>query len=86
MLGLYVTTAKTRGEILRVTAGAAIGVLADSPLVEHRRTHAVDIVIGTRRGVPVTIDGELMRLTGELHIEAVPGGLTVLAPPVNPSA
>ncbi len=85
VLGLYVTTARTRGEILRVTAGAAFGVLAESPLVEHRDTAAVDIIVGNPRGVPVTIDGELIRLTGKLAIEAVPGGLSVLAPRINPS-
>jgi diacylglycerol kinase family enzyme len=83
VLGLYVTTAKTRGEILRVTAGAAFGALADSPLVEHRETTAVEITVGSARGVPLTIDGELLRLTGRLTIEAVPGGLMVLAPPLD---
>jgi len=86
VLGLYVTTARTRSEIMRVTAGAALGVLADSPLIEHRDTAAVDIVVSSPRGVPVTIDGELIRLTGKLAIEIVPGGLKVLAPPVNPPA
>ncbi|HVZ14483.1 MAG TPA: diacylglycerol kinase family protein [Bauldia sp.] len=86
ILGLYVTTATTRGEILRVTAGAALGALGESPLVKYRSTTAVDIAITSARGVPVTIDGELMRLTGKLHIATVPGGLTVLAPAVSPSA
>jgi diacylglycerol kinase family enzyme len=86
VLGLYVTTAKTRGEILRVTAGAAFGALEDSPLIEHRETTAVDITVSGARGVPLTIDGELLRLTGKLAIEVVPGGLAVLAPPVSPSA
>ena len=85
VLGLYVTAAKTPGELLRVTAAAAVGTLADNPLVEHRRATAVDISTRSRRGAPLTIDGELLRLTGTLSIEIVPGGLKVLAPKASPS-
>ena len=85
VLGLYVTVARTPAELLRVTAAAATGTLADNPLVEYRQTTAVDITSRSRRGAPLTIDGELLRLTGSIHIEIVPGGLKVLAPKSSPT-
>jgi diacylglycerol kinase family enzyme len=79
VLGLYVTTAETPAEIARVTAEAAVGLAAMSPLVEHLTSQAVDIRFG-KRHIKATVDGELVRLAGPLSVESVAGALKVLAP------
>lgn len=80
VLGLYVTTARGWVQLVRVTAAAAIGGAAESPLVEYHATQAADIRLGRHKTVPTTLDGELIRLPGPLKIEIVAGGLKVLRP------
>jgi diacylglycerol kinase family enzyme len=80
VLGLYVTPARTWQELLRVTAAAAIGALAASPLVEHHQSATVEISSRHRRSMPVTVDGELLRLDMPMKVAIEPGGLKVLTP------
>ena len=79
VLGLYVTTARTPAEIVRVTAEAAVGLVSISPLIEHLTSQAVDIAFPGRH-MKATVDGELVRLTRPITVESVPGALKVLAP------
>lgn len=80
VLGLYVTTARGWAQLVRVTAAAAFGGAAESPLVEYHATQAADIRLGRHKSVPTTLDGELIRLPGPLKVEIVAGGLKVLRP------
>jgi diacylglycerol kinase family enzyme len=63
-----------------VTAAAALGTIAENPLVEVFETETAEISVG-RRSVAATVDGELVRLSGPIAVEIVKGGLRVLRPP-----
>jgi diacylglycerol kinase family enzyme len=80
VLGIYVTTARGWAQLVRVAAAAALGAVEDSPLVEYLRTTTADINLRRQRSVPVTLDGELVRLRAPLKVEIVAGGLRVLKP------
>ena len=86
VLGLYVTTARGWAQLVRVTAAAAFGAAEESPLVEYVETTTADINLGRQRSVPVTLDGELVRLPVPLKVEIVAGGLRVLKPKTEPTA
>lgn len=78
-LAVYVTTARSWPELVRVTAAAAIGLGEEDPAVEVVDSPRVEIAVG-RRSHSVTVDGELLRLSGPLRLECLPGGLKVLKP------
>lgn len=79
LLAVYITSARSLLDLLRVTASAALGSAPSHPLVEEHPTRQAEIA--TRgRPVPITIDGELVRLAGPISVVSVPGGLKVLGP------
>ena len=86
VLGLYVTTARGWAQLVRVTAAAAFGATEESPLVEYVETTAADINLRHTRLVPVTLDGELVRLRPPLKLEIMARGLRVLKPKTEPIA
>lgn len=79
LLGIYVTTARGWLQLARVTASAALGTVAENPLVEVYEAPVVEIRFG-RSGVPATVDGELVTLASPLEVESVRGALRVLRP------
>lgn len=81
-LALYVTKARGWLQLVRVTASAALGKIAEDPLVEVHLAEETEIETGDR-AVPVTVDGELLRMQGPLKVRIVPGGLKVLKPKVS---
>jgi diacylglycerol kinase family enzyme len=86
VLGVYVTTARGLLQLARVTAAAAFGAAADSPLVAYVSTPTAKVRLGRHESVPTTLDGELVRLQGPLEVKIVAGGLKVLTPNPLPSA
>jgi YegS/Rv2252/BmrU family lipid kinase len=80
LLGVYVTTARGWLQLARVTAAAALGEADAHPLVAYIEARRITIRLGRHAHVPTSLDGELVRLTGPLEVEIVPGALKVLAP------
>lgn len=78
-LAVYVTTARSWPELARVTVAAAVGLGEEDPAVEVLDSPEVEVVVG-RQSVPVTVDGELLQLSGPLRLECRPGELKVLKP------
>ena len=86
LLGIYVTTARGWLQLVRVTASAALGTVADNPWVEVYEAPRVEIGF-SRHGVPATVDGELLTLTSPLKVESRRNALRVLRPrPAAPQA
>jgi hypothetical protein len=67
-------------QLARVTAAAAIGVADKSRLVDYFEIQAAEIRLGRHAHVPITLDGELIRLAGPLKVEIEAGGLKVMKP------
>jgi diacylglycerol kinase family enzyme len=86
ILGVYLTEARGWSALARVAAAVATGQATESPLVESRTSEAVRIRLRERRPTLVTVDGELLHLSGILEIESVPGALTVLRPKAEEKA
>ncbi len=83
VLALYVTTAQGPLQLMRVTASAALGALEASPLIDVYETPAAEVELPRRRSVRVTVDGELVRMTGMLRLSCVPGGLKAMRPRIS---
>lgn len=81
MLGIYVTVARRRGELIRVLFDMARGKWRDSEHVEiHQADRAVLKVHSATKKFRAVMDGELVRLDRETTIEIRPGALNVLVP------
>ncbi|RWL18574.1 MAG: diacylglycerol kinase family lipid kinase [Mesorhizobium sp.] len=81
VLGIYVTVARRRGELLRVLFDMARGKWRDSEHVEiHQADRAVLKVHSAAKKFRAVVDGELVRLDPETTIEIHPGALNVLVP------
>jgi diacylglycerol kinase family enzyme len=80
VLGLYLTSARGWGQLVRVTAAAVLGSTEESPLVEYVETTTADIDLHRSGSIPVTLDGEMVRLRAPLKVEIAAGGLKVLKP------
>ncbi len=78
-LAVYVTAARGWWQLSSVVASAALGNLADHPLVDGYETAEAEIRLG-KRLTAVTVDGELRRLAGPLKIRSLKGALKVLKP------
>lgn len=85
VLALYVTTAQGPLQLMRVTASAAMGALETSPLIEVYETPAAEVELPRRRSVRVTVDGELVRMSGTLRLSCVSGGLRAIRPGIPAS-
>jgi diacylglycerol kinase family enzyme len=82
VLGIYVTVARRRGELVRVLFDMARGKWRDSEHVEiHQADRAVLKLHSAAKKFRAVMDGELVRLDRETTIEIHPGALNVLVPP-----
>ncbi|WP_419694971.1 diacylglycerol/lipid kinase family protein [Mesorhizobium muleiense] len=81
VLGIYVTVARRRGELVRVLFDMARGKWRDSAHVEiHQAERAVLKLHSAAKKFRAVMDGELVRLDRETTIEIHPGALNVLVP------
>ena len=81
VLGVYVTIARTKGELLRFFINMARGKWRDNDQVEiHQARRVVVKTLSRRRKLRCTIDGELCELEPETEIVIHPGALRVLVP------
>ncbi|MER9331691.1 diacylglycerol kinase family lipid kinase [Mesorhizobium sp. M0152] len=84
VLGVYVTVARQRAELIKFFFNMARGKWRDNEHVEIHQAHRTVLKIhsGARkfRSVMAVMDGELVKLDRETTIEIQPGALNVLVP------
>lgn len=81
VLGIYVTVARQRHELLRFFLNMARGKWRDNPHVEiHQSERVVLKIMSPRKKHRSVIDGELAALEPETTIEIHPKALRVLVP------
>jgi diacylglycerol kinase family enzyme len=81
VLGIYVTVAQQRVQLLRFLVNMARGKWRDNDQVEIHEAHKVKLKITSRwRRLKSVMDGELGRLERETEIRIHPGALRVLVP------
>ncbi|MGP2494150.1 diacylglycerol/lipid kinase family protein [Mesorhizobium sp. PUT5] len=85
-LGIYVTVARQRSELLRFAFDLARGKWRDSPHVEVHEAARATLKIGGRRRWPAVADGELVRLEQHTAFEIRPAALKVLVPEAGEEA
>jgi len=88
VLGIYITVARQRFELLRLLMKMVRGKWRDDDQVEVHEARQVKLTVGSRRRkLPAVIDGELTELEAETEIRIHPGALKVLVPsPGAPAA
>lgn len=80
-LGIYVTTARQRKELIHFLFNVARGKWRDNQHVDIYRTDKAVLEIRTRRKkMDAAMDGELIELAPETVFEIHPGALNVLVP------
>lgn len=81
MLGIYVTVARQRGEIVRHALNVAIGRWQDNDLVEIHQADRVTLrILSPLRSQMAVIDGELQPAAAATEISIEPASLRVLVP------
>jgi diacylglycerol kinase family enzyme len=81
VLGIYVTVARQKGELMKFFLNVARGKWRDNEHVEIHQTDRVVLKIRSRRRkLYAAMDGELIDLTPETSIEIHPKALNVLVP------
>jgi diacylglycerol kinase family enzyme len=81
VLGIYVTVARQKGELMKFMLNVARGKWRDNEHVEIHQTEKVKLNIRSRRRkLYAAMDGELVDLTPETTIEIHPKALKVLVP------
>lgn len=81
VLGIYVTVARQKGELMKFVLNVARGKWRDNEHVEIHQTDKVKLNIRSRRRkLYAAMDGELVDLTPETTIEIHPKALKVLVP------
>ncbi|MER8951530.1 diacylglycerol kinase family lipid kinase [Mesorhizobium sp. M0833] len=81
VLGIYVTVARRRGELIRFLFDVARGKWRGNEHVEiHQANRAVLKIHSTNRKVQAVMDGELVKLDRETTVEIHPRALNVLVP------
>ncbi|WP_353644456.1 diacylglycerol kinase family protein [Mesorhizobium sp. WSM2239] len=81
VLGVYVTVARQRGELLRFMLSVARGKWRDNQQVEiHEAERVVLKIRAAKAGLRCVIDGELSELERETVLEIHPKSLRVLVP------
>jgi diacylglycerol kinase family enzyme len=81
VLGIYITVARHRGEIVRHFVNVARGRWRDNDQVEiHEAKKVVLKLVGRRSRRDAVLDGELIRLEDETEIAIAPRSLRVLVP------
>jgi diacylglycerol kinase family enzyme len=87
MLGIYVTVARQRGELVRFLFNMARGKWRDNEQVEIHQTDRATLKIhSASRKFRAVLDGELVGLERETVVEIHPGALKVLVPPAAEQA
>lgn len=85
ILGIYVTTARRRGEVVRFLLNMARGRWNRNDQVEIHETHAAVLKVPHNRKFRCVIDGELNEFSRETKFEIKPGVLKVLVPSDAPA-
>ena len=81
VLGIYVTVARARSEVLSFVLNMARGRWRDNQQVEIHQSQEVMVKMRSRRrSLKAAIDGELCELSPETHIKIHAGALRVIAP------
>ncbi|TIO09644.1 diacylglycerol kinase family protein [Mesorhizobium sp.] len=81
VLGIYITVARQRGELVRFLFDMARGKWRDSGHVEiHQADRVVLKIHSAAKRFRAVLDGELIRLDRETTLEIHPGALNVLVP------
>lgn len=81
VLGIYITVARQRGELIRFLFDMARGKWRDSGHVEiHQADRVVLKIHSAAKRFRAVLDGELIRLDRETTVEIHPGALNVLVP------
>ncbi|UVK40179.1 diacylglycerol kinase family lipid kinase [Mesorhizobium sp. AR10] len=81
VLGIYVTVARQRSELMKFFFNVARGKWRDNEHVEiHQADRAILKIHSAAKKFRAVIDGELVRLDRETIIEIHPGALNVLVP------
>jgi diacylglycerol kinase family enzyme len=81
ILGVYVTIARERSEMLKLAVNMARGKWRDNDQVEIHETRAVKIeLLSAYKRFRCVIDGELRPMRKTTFIEIMPGALNVLVP------
>ncbi|TGQ45762.1 MULTISPECIES: diacylglycerol kinase family protein [unclassified Mesorhizobium] len=81
VLGIYVTVARQRSDLLRIFFDMARGKWRDNEHVEiHQAGRAVLKIRSASRKFRAVMDGELAKLDRETTIQSHPGALNVLVP------
>jgi diacylglycerol kinase family enzyme len=82
VLGVYLVKSHHWLDLLRLSKDAIIGRWKESAVVEVRTAQSVTINRAShrRRGLKVSIDGELHKFTGVIEIDIKPKSLKVLVP------
>jgi diacylglycerol kinase family enzyme len=86
VLGIYVTVARERGQLLRFFLNVARGRWRDNPHVEIHESEKVVLKLLSRRGKrKCVLDGELLPLARETTVQIHKKALNVLVP-ADPAA
>lgn len=87
-LGIYITKARSRTEMLAFLAKMALGKWKTNEQVEIHQTQTVSMhILSSHRKFRCVIDGELCKLEPRVEIKIHPGALKVLRPGrVDPAA
>lgn len=80
VLGVYALTSSHWRDIAQATADATLGNWHSNPQINIFSAREVTVRRRHRRVLTVSIDGELKRVGGPLHIEIKPGALNVILP------
>lgn len=80
VLGIYVTLARQRGELVRFFFNMARGKWRDNEHVEIHQASKATLTIGSSRKLRAVVDGELVKLEPRTALEIHPGALNVLVP------
>lgn len=87
VLGVYVTMARRRRELMLYALNMALGKWKDNDQVEIHETDQVEIeLMSSPKRFSCVIDGELCKLGRTTRIKIHPGALTVLVPGVEAPA
>lgn len=80
VLGVYALTSSHWRDIAQASADATLGNWHSNPQIRIFTAREVTIQRRHRRAVTVSVDGELRRIEGSVHIEIRPGALNVILP------
>ena len=80
VLGIYVTLARQRGELVRFFFNMARGKWRDNEHVEIHQANKATLAIGSSRRPRAVIDGELVKIESLTALAIHPRALNVLVP------